>query len=69
METTMQIQMKGLRLSTGMNMSEFSKRYGIPYRTFQSWEDGSRECPDYVYELLRRCVVHDQDFGLVDRIV
>jgi len=43
---------KEIRNITGLNMKEFATRYNIPYRTIQNWELGTRECPEYVLELL-----------------
>lgn len=45
----------------GLNLREFSKRYGIPYRTLQGWIGGERECPPYVRELLERAVLEDKE--------
>ena len=43
---------KELRERSGMNKTEFSKFFNIPYRTIQGWEYGQRECPEYVIELI-----------------
>lgn len=43
---------KELRNQSGMNMTQFSKYFGIPYRTIQSWENGERQCPAYLLELM-----------------
>lgn len=37
---------------SGMNMSKFSKRFCIPYRTLQAWCDGTNPCPVYVKLML-----------------
>lgn len=52
---------KELRKKTGLSQAKFSAFYKIPKRTLESWEEGKRECPVYVLELLKRAV--DQDFG------
>lgn len=44
---------KELREKSGMNMTEFAKYFGIPYRTVQNWEMGERKCPEYLLELMR----------------
>lgn len=41
-----------LRKSTGMNKTKFAEYFGIPYRTFQDWELGSRKMPDYLFRLM-----------------
>lgn len=43
---------KELRERSGMNLTAFSKYFGIPYRTVQNWELGARRCPDYLIELM-----------------
>lgn len=43
---------KEIREKSGMNKTEFSKFFNIPYRTIQGWERGERECPAYVIELI-----------------
>lgn len=43
---------KELREKSGMNLTEFSKYFNIPYRTVQNWELGTRKCPDYLLDLM-----------------
>lgn len=43
---------KKLRLSTGLNMTEFAGKFNIPYRTLQHWEAGDRSCPAYLLDLI-----------------
>lgn len=40
------------RKTTGLNLRQFSKMYGIPYRTLQNWEYGIAKPPDYVMKLI-----------------
>lgn len=56
-ESTTSIQK--IRAMTGLNKTDFAKRYNIPFRTVQNWELGTRECPEYVLELLERAVKED----------
>lgn len=49
---TVGMMVKRLREKTGLNITKFSEKYGIPYRTLQNWERGINECPFYVYSLL-----------------
>lgn len=35
-----------------MNMKEFSGYFRIPYRTYQDWEYGKREMPEYLLRLI-----------------
>lgn len=48
----MTMTFKELRQASGMNLTEFSMYFEIPYRTIQNWEYGQRECPDYVLKLM-----------------
>lgn len=43
---------KELRKQSGMNLTQFSKYFNIPYRTIQNWERGERQCPEYLLELM-----------------
>ena len=45
-------RIKDIRKSTGLSQVKFSKKYGIPLRTIESWETGVREAPDYTVDLL-----------------
>jgi len=42
---------------SGLNVSQFSKEYGIPYRTLQHWLLGDRIPPQWVLDLLERDIV------------
>ena len=46
------MDIKELRLSTGMTQTEFGEYLNIPMRTIQNWEGGQRNCPEYVIELI-----------------
>lgn len=48
---------KKLRTMTGMSQNDFSKYTGIPVRTIQSWEQGWRQPPDYVLNLIERIII------------
>lgn len=50
---------KEMRTRLGITQSEFAEKYNIPIRTIQNWECGSRECPQYVLELLEFKVMYD----------
>lgn len=45
-----------IREKTGLNMTDFAKAYGIPFRTLQNWERGTRTPPPYVLELLKKAI-------------
>lgn len=44
---------KDLRQRSGMNLTQFSEYFHIPYRTIQHWEAGTRKCPEYLLELMQ----------------
>lgn len=47
-------QLKGWRCFMGMSQSEFARHFGIPLKTLQAWEQGSREPSPYIVRM-----VHD----------
>lgn len=46
-------------LRGNMTQQEFSKAYGVPARTLQSWEMGERVPPAYVLDLLEYRIKHE----------
>lgn len=38
--------------NSGMNQTEFSKYFNIPYRTLTGWKNGERSCPEYLLDLM-----------------
>ena len=45
-------KLKKIREELGMNRTDFSRYVGIPLRTFEEWEAGRRQMPDYVLRLI-----------------
>ena len=43
-----------------VTMAELSRRYGIPVRTLEDWKAGRRKAPEYVLNLLARCLEADK---------
>lgn len=39
-------------INSGMNQTEFSEFFHIPYRTVTGWKRGERGCPEYLIELM-----------------
>ena len=37
---------------SGMNLTQFGKFFGIPYRTIQNWEAEINKCPSYMIDLM-----------------
>lgn len=52
---------KEIRKLSGLSQAKFSEKYGIPKRSLENWESGSRKCPDYVTTLLERVVKEDMN--------
>ena len=46
------MNVKKLRESSGMNLTQFCQYFKIPYRTLQNWEHEERKCPEYLFELM-----------------
>ena len=50
---------KELREASGMNKTQFSAYFSIPYRTVQDWELGNRKCNDYIISLMEYKLKHE----------
>lgn len=46
--------MKEFRLSTGMSQSKFAEYFGLSVRNIQEWEQGRKNPPPYLLDLLKR---------------
>ena len=46
------MEIKEIRNLTGLSQSQFSDKYNIPLPTIRHWEQGQRECSQYVLNLL-----------------
>jgi len=46
--------LKELRDLSGLSQADFAKRYGVPLRTYQSWETGERKPAEYIVKLIER---------------
>jgi putative transcriptional regulator len=60
------MKVKELRKLTGLTQNGFSNKYNIPKRTLQDWEAERRTPPEYVIELLERCVKLDTYIKRID---
>lgn len=52
---------KEMREILQISRAEFSRRYHIPPRTLEDWENGKRTPPEYVLALLERAVKEDSE--------
>lgn len=48
-----------IRALTSLSQSQFCEKYHIPLPTLRKWEQGKREPPDYLVELLEFKVRED----------
>ena len=53
-------KIRELRQRKGLTQERFCEVYGIPKRTLENWEQGSRKPPEYVIALLERAVEQDE---------
>lgn len=47
------VDIKQIRLLTGLTQKDFANYFNIPVRTLQNWESGKRVPPSYVVELIK----------------
>lgn len=55
----MKMTIKEIRALTSLSQVKFCEKYHIPLNTFARWEQGKREPPDYLVELLEFKVRED----------
>lgn len=53
------MEVKELRMLSGLSQKAFSDKYKIPKRSIENWEGGKRNPPEYVISLLERVVRED----------
>ena len=46
------MNIKELRTASGMAQKAFAEYFGIPIDTLQNWEQGRRQCPEYLLKLI-----------------
>lgn len=54
---------KELRMQTGMNQAQFASYFNIPKRTYQNWELGTRNCPQYLIDLMQYKLNNEKEKG------
>lgn len=52
---------RDIRSLTGLSQAAFARAYGIPRRTVEEWERGSRSAPSYVMEMLLFAALSDRE--------
>ena len=43
---------KELKTASGMTLAKLSKYFGIPLRTVEAWNSESRQCNEYIVDLM-----------------
>lgn len=56
---SLHVDVKGLRLKTGMNRREFADYFGIPYRTVEDWENKKSTCATYLFKLMEKELINN----------
>lgn len=51
---------KELREASGMTCPRFAEYFEIPYRTVKGWDNGERECPEYLMKLMKYRLDHER---------
>ena len=59
---------KEIRQSTGLSQGKFCEVLNIPKRTLQDWEQGLRQCPQYVADLIAYRVANDPNSPKVTNV-
>lgn len=57
---------KEIRQSTGLSQVKFAAALNIPKNTVRDWEQGVRQCPVYVAELIAYRVANDKSIPKVE---
>ena len=52
-------EIKKMRSQTGLSQTEFADKYHISVANIRDWEQGRRDCPNYVIELLKFKIDHE----------
>jgi hypothetical protein len=55
-EVSLKSRINNILDCSGMKMAEFSRAFGIPYRSLYNWVGGEREAPNYVLDMLEKVV-------------
>lgn len=50
-----------IRAILGISRAEYSRKYGIPIRTLENWDAGTRKPPTWVLLLLERVAREDAE--------
>ena len=58
-----------IRKLSGLNRKAFCEKYGVVYRTYEYWERGFNNAPDYIMDLLEHVVRHEKGLPYTYRIV
>jgi len=59
--------LKEVRIQAGMTLKQVSELTGIPIRSIQNWEAGTRKCPEYLERLVVEKIVSETKVAKVIR--
>lgn len=51
------LSLKELRKEANLTQEEMYEEFGVPRRSMQNWENGKRECPEYVEDMLKEALI------------
>lgn len=60
---------KEIRVKTNLSQTDFAKLTGIPLRTIQAWEQGTRKPPEYVPGLIYKALKYENKKGKEGKIM
>ena len=52
MAGVLKMTFKELRQLSGMTQKEFAEYFGVSKRAVESWDEGTRNCPEYLLNLM-----------------
>lgn len=52
-------KIKAIRAAENLSQTQFAKKYEIPLKSLQNWEQGEREPPAYVVKFLE--IIHETE--------
>lgn len=59
--SSLAFELKETREELGLSMTEMAKKFDIPYRTYQNWENGVRNPAVYVVKMIKRIVELEEE--------
>jgi len=60
-------RIREVRRQAKLTQKQLAEHYDIPLRTLQDWETGKRKPPEYIINLLLRCIAADFSVSNTDK--